>query len=133
MKKHTLELFIGLLIVLALMFISGIGCHIKTFTGISCAGCGMSRALFALLRFRWKDAFYYHPLIYTMPIYILLFFYWDKLSEKCRNIVIAITIVLFLTVYVIRLFFIPDSIVSIDIKQGKIYKLILLLKTFIVR
>lgn len=132
MKKHTLELFIGLLIVLALMFISGIGCPIKTFTGISCAGCGMTRAFFALLHFQWKDAFYYHPLIYIMPVYVLCFFYWNKFSKGLQRIITTITVILFLGVYLFRLFLITDDIVSIEIEQGKIYKSFILLKTLLI-
>ena len=36
----------------------GITCPIKFITGVSCAGCGMSRAWLACLRFDFKKAFY---------------------------------------------------------------------------
>lgn len=40
----------------------GITCPIKFFTGISCAGCGMSRAWLSVLRLDMAGAFRYHPL-----------------------------------------------------------------------
>ena len=38
----------------------GVTCPIKYITGISCAGCGMSRAWISLLHFNIHDAFMYH-------------------------------------------------------------------------
>ena len=46
----------------------GITCPIKFITGISCAGCGMSRAWISLLKLDLKNAFYYHPLFWSVPI-----------------------------------------------------------------
>ena len=45
-------------IVILYMFLENIGitCPIKFITGISCAGCGMSRAWLALLHFDLKKA-----------------------------------------------------------------------------
>ena len=39
----------------------GITCPIKFITGISCAGCGMSRAWMAFLQLDIAKAFAYHP------------------------------------------------------------------------
>ena len=57
----------------ALSHVTGIGCPIKFFTGISCGGCGMTRALAALVSLRIRDAFYYHPLVLVPPIYCVLY------------------------------------------------------------
>ena len=45
----------------------GVTCPIKYITGISCAGCGMSRAWISLLHFNIHDAFMYHPLFFLPP------------------------------------------------------------------
>ena len=47
----------------------GVTCPIKYITGISCAGCGMSRAWIALLHFNIHEAFMYHPLFFLPPVY----------------------------------------------------------------
>ena len=49
----------------------GVTCPIKYITGISCAGCGMSRAWIALLHFNIHDAFMYHPLFFLPPVVVM--------------------------------------------------------------
>ena len=51
----------------------GITCPIKFITGISCAGCGMSRAWMAFLHLDIAKAFAYHPLFWLVPIACLLY------------------------------------------------------------
>ena len=70
------------LAVLAMLFagaylsasILGWGCPVQHFTGVPCPGCGLSRALFALLRLDFAAAFRYNPMIYVLPpvaLYVL--------------------------------------------------------------
>ncbi|MBL4932806.1 DUF2752 domain-containing protein [Clostridium paridis] len=108
----------------AILRVVGIGCPIKFLTGISCAGCGMTRAWIRVIHLDFKGAFYYHPLFFLPPIYLLLFLFRDKISKKIFVILIAIGVALFITVYVFRLVN-PDGIViDINIKNGFIYKFI---------
>ena len=51
----------------------GIGCPIKFLTGISCAGCGMTRAYIAVFHLDLKSAVYFHPLFWIPPIYLLYY------------------------------------------------------------
>ena len=56
----------------------GVTCPIKYITGISCAGCGMSRAWISLLHFNIHDAFMYHPLFFLpMCEYKSVFSPWN--------------------------------------------------------
>lgn len=50
----------------------GITCPIKFITGISCAGCGMSRAWMAFLQLDIAKAFAYHPLFGLVPIAVIV-------------------------------------------------------------
>ena len=50
----------------------GITCPIKFLTGISCAGCGMSRAWMAVFHLDFARAFYFHPLFFTPPVILLV-------------------------------------------------------------
>ena len=50
----------------------GVTCPIKYITGISCAGCGMSRAWISLLHFNIHDAFMYHPLFFLPPVVVIV-------------------------------------------------------------
>ena len=54
--------------VYGVLFALGITCPIKHLTGISCPGCGMSRAVWALLRLDFAAAAYYHPLCFALPL-----------------------------------------------------------------
>ena len=50
----------------------GIGCPIKYATGISCIGCGMTRAWLSLLHLDIRGAFYYHPAFFLPPLVLIV-------------------------------------------------------------
>ena len=100
----------------------GIGCPIKFFTGISCPVCGMTRALFAALRLQFSDALYFHPLFGLVPFMFALYLFDYKLkSHHVRYIYIAICIA-FLLVYIMRVSFDPNALISIDIQNSYVLK-----------
>ncbi|MBO5291789.1 MAG: DUF2752 domain-containing protein [Lachnospiraceae bacterium] len=104
-SKQTLERYLCiLLIAVVLLFYK---CPFRLFLGISCPGCGMSRAFLALLRLDFQSAFYYHPLF---PLVILLavwglleYFHILHVKKTMRRILLILTCALFLLVYLIRL------------------------------
>ena len=56
-----------LLIAVAVALVSLMGgCPIRRFWGISCPGCGMTRACAALLRLDFQTAAAYHPLVFVL-------------------------------------------------------------------
>ncbi len=72
----------------ALLYTLGLSCIFQSIFGISCPGCGMTRALLAALRFDFKAAFSFHPMFWSMPILYLYFLLddgifpakiWDKI------------------------------------------------------
>ena len=68
----------------------GVTCPIKYITGISCAGCGMSRAWIALLHFNIHDAFKYHPLFFLPPVVVIVMLLKSKINIKFYKIFIKI-------------------------------------------
>ena len=48
-------------------------CLIYKYTGIKCAGCGMTRAVHYLLNFNFKKSFLFNPLIFVFIIYFIYF------------------------------------------------------------
>ena len=48
-------------------------CLIYKYTGLKCAGCGMTRAVHYLLNFNFKKAFLFNPLIFVFIIYFIYF------------------------------------------------------------
>lgn len=89
--------------ILLILHFTGIGCIIRYLTGISCAGCGMSRALFCLLQGHMAEAVSWHPLILAMPPAALLWFCRRKLPRKLVNLSLGTFAAAFVIVYLIRL------------------------------
>ena len=100
----------------------GITCPVLFLTGVSCAGCGMSRAWLSLCRLDLTGAFHYHPLFWLpIPGAILLFF---KRHMPKRWFVAMGTVMtaLFLAVYLARMFTPQDNIVVFCPKEGFLYR-----------
>lgn len=123
--KNQIELLIALAIYLAINWHFDIGCPILMLTGIPCMGCGMTRAAFSILKLDFKGAFYYHPLIYAMPVLLPVLLLKNK---KMFDVFIGIIIALFVLVYFVRLFDSGNALIKINISDGYIYKLIIYLK-----
>lgn len=102
--------------------IAGIGCPIRFFTGISCPGCGMTRAVLALLRLDFAAAFYYHPLVYVLPIAFLDFLFQKRIPYKFYKILIFTFIGFFVTIYIVRLCDSMDSVVQFQPEQGFVFR-----------
>lgn len=78
LKKRCRDFFFFCLLLgvyVAFITLTGIGCPIWFSTGISCPGCGMSRAVLLMLSGHFRAAFRMHPLVYAvLPAGIWLFF-----------------------------------------------------------
>ncbi len=97
----------------AIVFPGEPNCLIKRTFGIPCPGCGMSRAAWSLLTFRFQDALFYHPLIVLMPFLaiILLFRNLPRIQPIYRSKWFWGSVVaLFFIVYAIRMYlYFPDT------------------------
>lgn len=78
LRKRCRDFFFFCLLLgvyVAFITLTGIGCPIRFFTGISCPGCGMSRAVLLMLSGHFQAAFRMHPLVYAvLPAGVWLFF-----------------------------------------------------------
>ncbi len=83
-------------------------CPYDFFFGLSCPGCGMTRAFISLVKFDFEMAFYYHPLFPVVIIFVILalldYFKIIKLSDRVKRCGLWTTVILFFAVYAIRLF-----------------------------
>lgn len=75
--KSKLLLTAAYLAALTVLYFLGFSCLFQRFFGISCPGCGMTRAMLAALRLQFRAAFAYHPMFWSMPI-LYLYFLSDK-------------------------------------------------------
>lgn len=122
--KEHLTLLTGLGLVIMILYITGIGCPIKWLTGISCAGCGLTRACISALHLRMKEAFFYHPLFLFVPVALVLYLFRDRLPQKLTTAFIRIGILAFLAVYVMRMINPDDRIVIADWHSGVIGRIL---------
>lgn len=100
-KNYILMFTVGiLLIILHLRYDKEIPCFFYELTGLYCPGCGITRALFSLMRLDVYQAFRYNMLVVTLlPIAIgymgfkIIFKKNKKIPNYVWNILLIITII----------------------------------------
>lgn len=105
LKKYSdaISAVAAIVLVYALFLLLGISCPIKFITGVSCAGCGMTRAWLHVFRLDWSTAVHFHPLFWTIPVVAVLVFLRKRFPRLFRAAAGAAA-ALFIVVYFVRLF-----------------------------
>ena len=87
-----------------------------------------------MLRGHIADAFAFHPLFLMALPLIFLFLHVRvfniPISKKTLNIIAAVSLLLLLAVYIIRVFVIRDPVLAPDFENSVLYKLIQAIKGF---
>ncbi len=110
--RYEIGVVLGIVALYLAFFAVGITCPIKFITGVSCPGCGMSRALMNAVKGNFSAAFSYHPMWIILPITaFLLIFFKVKKKVTAFNITIGVFSALMLSVYIYRLFFLSQDVV----------------------
>ena len=122
-RKEEIAVTTVFLAICAFYSVIGIGCPIKWLTGISCAGCGMTRAVLCAVRLRFREAFYYHPMFGILPVCAAAFFFRESIPEKVKKYMAWSVIACFLTVYVWRLFDPDCQVITCCVDDGLIVRL----------
>lgn len=79
-------------------------CPFAVVTGVACPGCGMTRALVALLGGDAELAFSYHPLVFVFAAGLLAWVLMRRRrSERWRVPTLTTALVLLVVTWVIRL------------------------------
>ena len=102
----------------------GVTCPIKYITGISCAGCGMSRAWIALLHFNIHEAFMYHPLFFLPPVVVIFMLLKSKINIKIYKIIMFTMAGAFVIVYLYRMFIGTGDIVVFEPQNNILFRII---------
>lgn len=102
----------------------GITCPIKFITGISCAGCGMSRAWMAFLHLDIAKAFAYHPLFWLVPIAVIVLLCKSKINIKIYKIFMFTIVAAFVIVYMYRMIWGEGDIVVFKPRDSIIWRII---------
>lgn len=97
------------------------GCPVHRLTGLPCPGCGMSRALFCLVKLDFAGAWYYHPLVFFLPLPLLYLIHrraWKLPGGRRAAIAVAVALgAALLIVYTVRAF-IPGSFVYTEMRSS---------------
>lgn len=100
-------------------------CPLKAFFGISCPGCGMSRACLSALRLDLASAFDYHPLWIMLPVVAVCVFYFTiKKKKTACYVTVGVFVFALLAVYFYRLLFTDSAVVSFSPESGVVYRVI---------
>lgn len=123
-KEYILPLAVAA-IIYAFFHIIGFGCPIKFFSGISCPGCGMTRALLSALRLDFSSAVKFHPLVFLLPFIPLgvILYECGKIRKKQWSILTAAFCVTFITVWLYRMIFSAGDVVVFSPENGVIPRL----------
>lgn len=122
MRREDVKVILAIIGFYVVIELFGVTCPIRYITGISCAGCGMSRAWLSLLHLDILSAYYYHPLFWLPVPMAALFLMRDKIPEKLFRRGLFSGCALFLAVYIIRILNSADVIVTADLTQGIVYR-----------
>lgn len=120
--KDAILTILAVAFVYTIFYITGIGCPIKFLTGVSCMGCGMTRAYLSLLRLDFAGAFRYHPLFPIPAIAAVLFLFRSRISQKIVNFLLFTTIALFSTIYLLRILDPSDTVVVFEPANGAVFR-----------
>lgn len=120
----TVTAVLGVAALYLVFHLVGIGCPIRFLTGISCMGCGMTRAVFSLICLRFSDALYYHPLVFLLPAITAALLLKRRIPPKCYMIMVFTTIFMFVIIYVIRMLDPSNEVVTFHTDQGFLYRII---------
>lgn len=124
-RNRVLWAVFAVSVFVAVMSVTGIGCPIKYLTGISCAGCGMTRALLCALSLNFEEAFAYHPLWAALiPVCVMLAVLEIKKKKRAFYRLLSVFALVMLAVWICRLALASNGTVTCDISSGLIYKLL---------
>lgn len=97
----SLGLFVAVAILLQAL---SIGCPIKFITGMSCPGCGLTRAWESALLLNFDDAVRFHPLFWVVPIvFLVLIAFGDKMRSVAGGIALGAIALCFVALWIMRL------------------------------
>lgn len=121
-KKCGLQGHKSDVMIIALMAIYKlIKCPVRFLSGIPCPGCGMTRAVIALLRLDFREAYLYHPLVFAIPAVAIWALASKHLSKRLNSALTVFCLIILAAVYFVR---ISDGTLAVDVCGGLFYRLL---------
>ncbi|MGL4572688.1 MAG: DUF2752 domain-containing protein [Clostridium sp.] len=134
MINKILKYSIILILIFVFILVFDIQCILKTFIGVPCPGCGMTRAWVEAISGNFIEAFRFHPLFLAAPILtVLIMIRINEVNSKYSrfiDIAIVVITVLFILVYIFRMFkYFPNEIPMDFNSESVLSKIISLVKS----
>ena len=70
------------LFLVTVWLVTGTFCLFRGTFGFPCPGCGMTRAGLSLAQGEWMLAYFYHPLVFLLPVAIIYAVFWRHYAKK---------------------------------------------------
>ncbi len=118
--KQALPAIASVVLLSVFFYLTGVGCPIKFVTGISCPGCGMTRAHLALLRLDPAAAYHFHPLFPLPAVAAIMYLFKDRMPRRLYSFWMFTLIMLFSIIYLLRLLDPADQVVVFAPAEGLI-------------
>ena len=116
----SLLLCLGLYCVIAILL--SLPCPVLWITGVSCPGCGITRACLSLIRFDLESAIYYNPSVFVVILAAVLLFFSKKKTTKNRILLTAAFFMI--AVYLYRMLFAHAPVLQFDPANGAVGRLL---------
>lgn len=104
------------------------GCPTRRFFGVSCPGCGMTRACLSLFQLDFQAAFDYHPLVFVLAPALLYFVFREvlpfTLSRKMEMVLLGAFFAALVFVYCYRKFILHATILETDFTSSVLDQII---------
>ena len=123
--REGIFLIVAFFVYCILVYALQLQCPIYYVTGISCPGCGMTRAMFSILRFDFEKATYYHPLIYfCIAILPIMFIVHIKKMHRAKKVLTIGISVVFIVTYLYRFIILKSTVLLFNPEDGIFFRLI---------
>lgn len=112
----VVKLLFALALCALALYVTDIGCIIRFVTGVSCPGCGLTRAWLCALSLEFDAALAYHPLFWAVPLVVMAAIAYDRASRPsfaadpsarrlraALRIALVLALIAFVSVWLIRL------------------------------
>lgn len=102
--KEKLAFIFGVILYVGVLRALKLDCPIKAILSVPCLGCGMTRAVFSLLRFDFLQALSFHPLVFLLPLLFFYFLFDGRIfGKKADTALLSAVGAAFLLVWVLRI------------------------------
>ena len=105
----------------AVLSVTHVGCPIKFFTGVSCPGCGMTRAWLSLIHGDAQQALRYHPLFWAVPVIMALLVVDPGAKSGWARATVLTIAAAFVAVWLLRLNSPHDALILAGAHHGPDY------------